>query len=63
MHVNFVFLSCDHSVDFLVACREHLNWITEPEYAEALALRRAIVLVNEERFDRVDFASDCLSLV
>jgi ribonuclease HI len=53
----------NHQGDFLVACREHLNQITEPEYAEALALRRAVVLAKEEGFDRVVFASDCLSLV
>jgi hypothetical protein len=41
----------------------YLNWISQPEYAEALALRRAVILAKEERFDRVAFASDCLSLV
>jgi hypothetical protein len=53
----------NHQGDFLVACREHLNQITEPEYAKALALRCAVVLAKEEGFDRVIFASDCLSLV
>jgi hypothetical protein len=32
----------NHHGVFLVACRDHLNWIFEPEYAEALALRRAV---------------------
>jgi hypothetical protein len=35
----------------------------EPEYAEALALRRAVSLAREEGYDRVTFASDCLSLI
>jgi hypothetical protein len=45
----------NHHGVFLVACRDHLNWIFEPEYAEALALRRAVFffLAKEEGFDRV----------
>jgi hypothetical protein len=35
----------------------YLNWISQPEYAEALALRRAVILAKEERFYRVVFAS------
>jgi hypothetical protein len=53
----------NHLGDFLRACREHMDVFPEPEYAEALALRRAVSLAREEGYDRVTFASDCLSLI
>jgi hypothetical protein len=37
----------DHLGEFLVTCREYWNRITEPEYAEALTLRRAVSLARE----------------
>ena len=38
-------------------------WFGPPEYAEALALRRAVSFAREEGVDRAIFATDCLSLV
>jgi hypothetical protein len=53
----------NHHGVFLVAFWDHLNWLSEPEYAKALALPHDVILAKEEGFDRVVFASDCLSLV
>jgi hypothetical protein len=46
-----------------LACSELVEEVTTPELAEALALRRALVLAGEEGFDRLIVATDCLSLV
>jgi hypothetical protein len=53
----------DHTGDCVFACRHQLHGLRPPEEAEALALRRAVLLAQEEGFDQVIFASDCLSLV
>ena len=53
----------NHNGNFLIACREHMSGVAAPEYAEALALRRAVSLAREEGYDRVVFSSDCLSLI
>uniref|UniRef100_A0ACD5ZWQ4 Uncharacterized protein n=1 Tax=Avena sativa TaxID=4498 RepID=A0ACD5ZWQ4_AVESA len=48
---------------FVMACRFQMQGVVSPEHAEALALKRTIRLAHEEGYDRVLFASDCLSLV
>jgi hypothetical protein len=42
--------------------RVRLSKLHSPEEAEALALQRAVLLAQEEGFDKVIFALDCLSL-
>jgi hypothetical protein len=46
-----------------VACHEGLQDFASPEFPEALALLRVVILAHEEGIDRVLFAFDCLSLV
>ena len=53
----------DHHGNCLAACRHQLPGLAPPEEAEALALRRAVLLAREEGFGRAIFATDCLSLV
>jgi ribonuclease HI len=53
----------NHQGTCLVSCRQQLHGLVPPENAEALALRRAVSLARDEGFDKVIFASDCLSLV
>ncbi len=40
-----------------------MNNIVLPEMAEALAIRRALVLATEEGFQQVLVASDCMSAI
>uniref|UniRef100_A0A0A8XVJ3 Reverse transcriptase zinc-binding domain-containing protein n=1 Tax=Arundo donax TaxID=35708 RepID=A0A0A8XVJ3_ARUDO len=53
----------DHNSCFLVACRQTIEGITVPELAEALAIRRAVLLTSELEYNQALIASDCLSLV
>jgi hypothetical protein len=53
----------DHGGHCLAAASEPLLGFTTPELAEALALRRAVSLAHDRGYDKVIFASDCLSLV
>jgi hypothetical protein len=53
----------DHQGAFLAACRQHIEGLSSPELAEAVALRRAVQLARAERVDNVIFETDCLSLV
>jgi hypothetical protein len=53
----------NHQGTYLVSCRQQLHGLVPPENAEALALRRAVSLARDEGFDKVIFASKCLSLV
>jgi hypothetical protein len=53
----------DHLGACLVACRQQLQGLASLEDAEALALRRAVLLARDEGFDKVIFVTDCLSLV
>jgi hypothetical protein len=39
----------DHHGTCLAACRQHIDGLQTPEYAEALALRRAVQLALEEQ--------------
>jgi hypothetical protein len=53
----------DDKGQFVVACSEPIDGCLEPEMAEAMALRRAVLLAHDEQVSDVIFASDCLSLV
>jgi hypothetical protein len=53
----------DHQCTCFVSCRQHMEGILSPEYAEALALRRAVHPAVEEGRNKGIFATDCLSLV
>lgn len=61
MGIGLVFR--DHNGNFLAACRQGLNGITEPEVAEATALRHAVHFVSALPYNHVIVASDCLSVV
>jgi hypothetical protein len=53
----------DHTWNCLVACSEQSEEVVAPEIAEALAMRRAIILPKEEGFSKIIVNSDCLSVV
>ncbi|KAM3243568.1 hypothetical protein ACQJBY_055489 [Aegilops geniculata] len=53
----------NHSGDCLVACNELFPGITEPELAEALAIRHALNICQAEGFMHISLVSDCLSTV
>ena len=53
----------NHIEDCLLACREHVDEVTAPELAQALALQRAVALTREEGFSRAIFQSDYLSVI
>jgi hypothetical protein len=53
----------DHRGQCIGACRQHLQGFSSPEFAEPLALLRAVSLAREKELDKVIFATDCLSLV
>jgi ribonuclease HI len=52
----------DHTGNCLVACSESKKAVA-PEIAEALAMRRAIILAKDEGFSKIIVDSDCLSVV
>jgi ribonuclease HI len=53
----------DHNGSCLVACTEQTDEILVPEMAEALAMRRAVILAKDEGYANIIVASDCLSVV
>jgi ribonuclease HI len=53
----------DNRGECILAFSEPLPGFPSPEMAEALALKRAVVVAKERGLDRVTFASDCLSLI
>jgi ribonuclease HI len=53
----------NHMGECLTACSELLAEVTSPELAEALAVRRALSLADEEGFRKLQVVSDCLSVV
>jgi hypothetical protein len=53
----------DHSGVCKLVASERLQGFAGPEYAEAMALRRAVQIAKEKGFLRVSFLSDCLSLI
>ncbi|WVZ85884.1 hypothetical protein U9M48_032742, partial [Paspalum notatum var. saurae] len=53
----------NHKGDFLAAYRQGIDKITNPELAETLAIRRAIVFASGLPHVRVIIATDCLSVV
>ncbi|OEL36765.1 hypothetical protein BAE44_0002215 [Dichanthelium oligosanthes] len=52
----------DHSGDFLAAYRQGIDKITNPEIAEAVAFRRAILFALGLPCNQAIIATDCLSL-
>jgi hypothetical protein len=53
----------DHLGACIVAYRQYMAMLLEPELAEAYALRQAVSLARDEGLNQVIFASDCLSLI
>jgi ribonuclease HI len=53
----------DHRGEVLAARRQGIDMITNPEFAEAIAIIQAIVFTSELPYNRVVIATDCLSLV
>jgi ribonuclease HI len=47
----------------LIACSQIFDEVMAPELAEALAIRRALSLVQDEGFNKIILASDCLSVI
>jgi hypothetical protein len=47
----------------LFACSQVFDAVTSPELAEALAVRRALTLAQEEGFNKIILASDCLTVI
>ncbi|KAK3154099.1 hypothetical protein QOZ80_2BG0186010 [Eleusine coracana subsp. coracana] len=52
----------DHRGDFLAACRQGVDKVTNPEMAEAIALRRSVGFASQLPYNQVIVATDCLSL-
>jgi ribonuclease HI len=53
----------NHIGDCSIAYNELVKEVTTLEVAEALAVCRALSLAEDEGFDKMVIASDCLSLV
>jgi hypothetical protein len=60
MDVGAVFR--DNIGQCLLAVSEPLPGFSSPEMAEAMALRRVMTIAGERGFEKVIFATDCLSL-
>lgn len=57
------FLIRDHDGRCLLALNERVQNVTQPELAEAVAIRRALSLAKEEGYQKVIISSDCLSAI
>jgi hypothetical protein len=53
----------NHRGEFLAACRQGIDKITNPELAEAVAFGRAILFASRLPYKQVVMATDCLSLI
>ena len=53
----------DHNGKCLAVCSEQRREVVMPELAEALAIRRAVILAKDEGFSNIIVNSDCLSVV
>ena len=53
----------DHNGNFLAATNQVICRVSEPEMAEALAVRWALKFICDQHFKKVVIASDCLNLV
>ena len=53
----------DHNGGFIMCAREGLPGFPAPELAEAIAVRRALMLTKEHGVARVALISDCKSLI
>lgn len=52
-----------HIGEFLAACSQPFPFVTDPEIAEAMAMRKAVQFAKERGYLRIITALDCLSLV
>ncbi|KAM0871325.1 hypothetical protein ACQ4PT_039455 [Festuca glaucescens] len=53
----------DHHGIMQFACHEGIAGVVSPELAEAMAVRRALVVTRDKGFRDVILASDCLSVI
>jgi len=53
----------DYRTEVLAACGQSIDMITNPELAEAIAVRQTILFVSKLPYSHVIIATDCLSLV
>jgi hypothetical protein len=53
----------DHNGTFLAATSQVIDRVSEPELAEALAVRCTLKFIFEQNWKKVIIASDCLNLV
>lgn len=53
----------DHRGQFLAACSQYVDKITDPELAETIATRVAVCFAKDLGYPRVIIASDCLALI
>lgn len=53
----------NHNGNFLTACSQLLDKVSAPEIAEALAVKCAVSLAQEEGLDKIILLSDCLSVI
>jgi hypothetical protein len=53
----------NHNGECLIACSELREEVTAPEMAEALTVRRAMSLADEEGFRKLLVVLDCLSVI
>jgi hypothetical protein len=53
----------NHRGEFLAACRQGIDKITNPELADAIAFRWAILFASSLPYKNVIIATDCLTLI
>jgi hypothetical protein len=53
----------DHFGNCLLVASEPLTGFTSPKLAEEMALHRVVAIASNQGYDRIIFASDCLSLI
>jgi len=53
----------NHRGEFLAACRQGFDKITNPELAEDIAFRQAILFASRLPYKQVIIATNCLSLI
>jgi hypothetical protein len=61
MGLSLVFRN--HNDDFIIAIKQGIEKITNPEFAEMLAFRRVVHFATQLSYNQVIMVSDCLSLI
>jgi hypothetical protein len=61
MGLSLVFRN--HNDDFIIAIKQGIEKITNPEFAEMLAFRRVVHFATQLSYNQVIVVSDCLSLI